>query len=307
MSTNLSSCYNVQEPPSTVVLKTYFMSTNLRSCYNVQKPPSTVLLRTYSMSTSLRSCYNVQKPPSTGKIVPVIIADSSLSRNIVAFTTSSVFWSPRNGTVSVYHFWTSDLLCDVFDVICVNTKPGLTLFTRIWFGPSSTAMFLVSISRAALEMLYIEKLGAGCNPATLDMLTMLPPCRRSTICFATICDILNAAFKLMSNKLSSWPLVMSKKGSSNSTPALFTRKSTGPMFSTTDLVLSQLAISTLYTFISGISVLRLSRSDWVLLIAWTSQPLLARLRAIARPIPLPAPVTIARFRWKFDILIVQSP
>lgn len=91
-----------------------------------------------------------QHPPSIGIECPLINDDLSLSKNIIGSLTSFNSAKRCNG---ILHFIFSALVGSLqFGMlILVRTTVGLTLFTRIWRGPSSRAKERVNASTAAFE------------------------------------------------------------------------------------------------------------------------------------------------------------
>ena len=62
----------------------------------------------------------------------------------------------------------------------VSPITGHSALTRIFRGASSTAMLLVAVIAAPLELLYQVRPGRGRNPAVDAVVRMTPPPRRSS-------------------------------------------------------------------------------------------------------------------------------
>lgn len=108
------------------------------------------------------------------------------------------------------------------------------------------------------------------------------------------------------NILSKLSGVASRKGASEAYAALFTSRWMGVIFLTASRASLQFPRSTQMMLILGHCSFRDSRLARVLLSANTSAPISASLRAVARPIPAPAPVTSARRPENFPMVAVAT-
>src|SRR3954465_6972007 len=115
-----------------------------------------------------------------GRLTPVIMAASSLSRNTIGPAMSSAgahrgrgIWSRNGPSISGRPQYQAD--------IGVITTVGLTLLTRMPWAPSSSADTRVMLSSAALDDPYEMWPFSATSAAWLETLTIAPPRPRRII------------------------------------------------------------------------------------------------------------------------------
>ena len=181
----------------------------------------------------------------------------------------------------------------------VSIAPGSTALTRI-LGESSAAMSRVICDTAALVRLCVNDPRGALRPATELMFTMAPR-PRSSMCGTVSRTSSNGDEMLKWNECSRSATVVSSNGRDTDPPALFTTMSMPPSSSTvrcTSAARKPRSLTSPGTprarrpCASTDSATR-ATSSAVRAVTTTSAPACANSSAVAAPIPLPPPVTIA--------------
>src|SRR5262245_31147860 len=184
--------------------------------------------------------------------------------------------------------------------MAVSMVPGAITFTRISSCTSSTAAARASWLRPPFEATYGEKSGAATVPRAEPMWMMLP-CPRSRMRGATVLVSTKAPTRLMRNTSAKSAAEISRRGERSRTAAEFTSTSTPPN-SARAAPISRATSASLPT-----SPLTACAVPPALLIAATVSargsgrrpkittfaPSLAKSSAVARPMPVPPPATMA--------------
>src|SRR5512143_427930 len=105
-----------------------------------------------------RRDHGIRFPPDTGRYVPVMRRASSEARKRTAPATSSGRPFRRSGVISAE---ASFSFCERNDVASVRVSPGATTFTRIPFGPSSSARDFAKASSPDFAVLCAQNPSPG--------------------------------------------------------------------------------------------------------------------------------------------------
>lgn len=191
----------------------------------------------------------------------------------------------------------------------VFTRPGQMELERMLSVPHSAAWLLVSILTAALVMLYTPRPGLGLSPSTLLILMMDPP-PRFRMCTAQRLDKVKIDLTLTAIILSkSVDSIWSMGPNIGLVAAEFTKISTPPYSSTvfstrlfiwaSSLTLHSMPRISMPCALS--SWAKASRASCLRLQMTTLAPCSASPLAIAAPMPLDAPVTMATLPWRSNL------
>src|SRR5205807_360736 len=111
--------------------------------------------------------------------------------------------------------------------IGVSVEPGATTLQRIPYRATSSPRHLVNATAAALDAAYAD-IAHRAVPAALDATVTTLPRERGTIRLTTARDISKTPVALTARHAAQSSSVSDRASPRRSTPALFTRWSTGP-------------------------------------------------------------------------------
>src|SRR5262245_60462122 len=184
--------------------------------------------------------------------------------------------------------------------MAVSIVPGATTFTRISSCTSSTAAARASWLRPPLEATYGEKSGAATLPRAEPMWMMLPR-PRSRMKGATVLVNTNAPTRLMRRTSAKSAALMSRSGERRRTAAELTSTSTPPnslraaptrRATSASLPTSPLTVCAVPPALP-IAAAASARGSGLRPKITTLAPSLAKSSAVARPMPVPPPATMA--------------
>src|SRR6185436_16869861 len=205
----------------------------------------------------------------------------------------------------------SALPSTAFFASSVRMVPGPIAFTRMPWGASDSAITLVSWLMAPLETTYGTWLGMASTAFTLDMLMIAPPPPCFTIWRAAAWPARNTPFRFTARTRSKSTSSMSRNSAAWTMPALATRMSRRPNFST----VAATARSTL-AFLDTSHAVPAADLPTLPAAAWTAPslrstsmtfaPSATKAWAQANPIPCAAPVTSATLSRSFMRLFADG-